>query len=298
MGAVALGRQQGDRLPLAISGGALHGQLIRLTVASAQVKSCLLLAGLFADAPTTVVEPAPTRDHTERMLRAQGARIEADGLSRTIWPVERLAPVDVDVPGDFSSAAYWLTLACIHPDARVTVKNVGLNPLRTGLLDTLSEMGARIRIDNLHETGGEPVGDLTAESSELRGVEVGGERIPRMVDEVPLLAVAALFARGDTTVRDAAELRVKESDRLATTSRELQRLGGSVDERDDGLLIRGGRRLVQGDVETHLDHRLAMCLAVAGLAGDGAVIGGAEVASVSYPRFWDDARALGGAIAS
>jgi 3-phosphoshikimate 1-carboxyvinyltransferase len=296
MGATVLGRQQGDRLPLAISGGELRGQIFRPAAASAQVKSCLLLAGLFADGPTTVIEQAATRDHTERMLGAQGARLEIEGLARTIWPVERLAPIVVDVPGDFSSAAYWLTLACVHPDARVTIRNVGLNPFRTGLLDTLSEMGARISVEKARQTGGEPIGDVTAESSELRGVEVGGERIPRMVDEVPLLAVAALFARGATVVRDAAELRVKESDRLATTARELARLGASIEERDDGLLIRGGRRLVEAEVETHLDHRLAMCLAVAGLAGAGAVVRGADVASVSYPSFWDDARALGAAI--
>ena len=295
-GATILGRRGGDLLPLAISGGSLRGRVHRPSVASAQVKSALLLAGLFAAGPTTVVEVASTRDHTERLLRAQGVRVEQDGLAVTVWPTERLAPVDVTVPGDFSSAAYWLVLACLHPDARILVQGVGLNPGRIGLLETLRAMGARLSVQRERLEGGEPVGDVLAESSSLRGIEIGGDLVPRMIDEVPLLAVAAAFASGRTRVRDAAELRVKESNRLATTATELNRLGASVRELDDGFEIEGGRRLAQAAVSGHGDHRLVMCLAVAGLAGGGAEIHGAEAADVSYPAFWGQARSLGASV--
>jgi 3-phosphoshikimate 1-carboxyvinyltransferase len=296
MGATILGRQDGDRLPLAIRGGRLRGMEHRPRVASAQVKSALLLAGLFGDDHTTVIEVAPTRDHTERMLRTQGVRVDQNGPAVTVRPPERLAAIDLTVPGDFSSAAYWLALACAHPDARVTVRGVGLNPGRTGLLEVLAGMGARVRVGAERLAGGEPVGDVTAESSELRGVEVSGELVPRLIDEVPLIALLATFARGTTRIRDAAELRVKESDRIATTARELSRLGGVVRALDDGLEIVGGHRLRSAEVDSHGDHRLAMCLAIAGLAAGGADIAGAGAADVSYPSFWDHARALGGGV--
>lgn len=297
MGATVLGRQRGELLPLAIVGGGLRSMEHRPSVASAQVKSCLLLAGLYANGPTTVVEQAATRDHTERMLRAQGARVEVDGLGVTVWPPSSaLAPLNLAVPGDISSAAFWITLACIHPDARITVRGVGLNPGRTGLLDVLGAMGARITIDHERLEGGEPVGDVTAESSDLRATEIGGDLIPRTIDEIPLLAVAALFARGTTRIRDTAELRVKESDRLATTARELGRLNGSVCELPDGLEIVGASRLQRAEVSSHGDHRLAMCLAVAGLAGPGVDIAGASAADVSYPSFWAQARQLGATV--
>jgi 3-phosphoshikimate 1-carboxyvinyltransferase len=296
IGATILGRRGGNYLPLAISGGRLRGALHRPTVASAQVKSALLLAGLYGDAPTTVVEVAATRDHTERMLRAQGVRVEQDGLAVTVWPPSRLEPVDVLVPGDFSSAAYWLVLACLHPDARLVVRGVGLNPGRTGLLDVLRSMGARITVEQERLEGGEPVGDLVAESSELRAAEIGGDLIPRLIDEVPLLAVAAALASGTTRIRDAAELRVKESDRLATTASELGRLGVTVREQSDGLEIVGQARFQPASVSSHGDHRLAMCLSVAGLAGAGVEVQQADAASVSYPGFWDQAAALGASV--
>jgi len=296
MGATILGRRGGDRLPLAITGGHLVAGEYRPSVASAQVKSALLLAGLFADGPTTVVERAPTRDHTERMLRAQGARVDQDGLAITIWPPQQLEPLHLEVPGDVSSAYYWLTLACLHPDARVTIEGVGLNPGRTGLIEVLRSMGAQIRVEHERLEGGEPVGDLVAESSQLRAIEVGGEMIPRMVDEVPLLAVAALFATGTTRIRDARELRVKESDRLATTASELTRLGGAIRELPDGLEINGSPRLESGTVTSHGDHRLAMCLAVAGISGPGVLLSGATAADVSYPAFWHQARELGATV--
>jgi 3-phosphoshikimate 1-carboxyvinyltransferase len=297
MGATVLGRRGGELLPLAIIGGGLRGMEHRPSVASAQVKSCLLLAGLYANGTTTVVERAATRDHTERMLRAQGARLEVNGAAVSVWPVsDELAPLNLAIPGDLSSAAFWITLACIHPDARVTVRGVGLNPGRTGLLEVLKAMGARLTIDCERLEGGEPVGDVTAESSELRAAEIGGDFVPRAIDEIPLIAVAALFARGTTRIRDAAELRVKESDRLATTAGELGRLGGVVRELPDGLEIVGGSRPRRAEVSSHGDHRLAMCLAVAGLAGAGADIEGASAADVSYPSFWDQARYLGATV--
>jgi 3-phosphoshikimate 1-carboxyvinyltransferase len=293
MGATILGRHDGDRLPLAIQGAHLRGQEHLPEVASAQVKSAILLAGLYADGPTTVVERAETRDHTERILRAQGVRVDKDGLAVTVWPAPSLRPLSLEVPGDTSSAAFWVTLACLHPSATITVRGIGLNPGRTGLFDVLSAMGARIAIVNERLQGGEPVGDITAQSSVLHSVEVGGSDIPRLIDEVPLLAVAALFARGTTRIRDAAELRVKESDRLASTAAMLGRLNGQIRELPDGLEIRGGSALACAEVQSFGDHRLAMCLAVAGLAGSGVDILNAQAASVSYPSFWDDAKTLG-----
>jgi 3-phosphoshikimate 1-carboxyvinyltransferase len=296
MGASILGRCGGDRLPLAITGGYLQAREHHPEVASAQVKSALLLAGLYADGPTTVVETAATRDHTERMLRAQGVSVDQDGLAVTVWPPERLRAVDLLVPADPSAAAYWLTLACIHPDARVSLRGVGLNPGRRGLLDVLLAMGAKITISNERLQGGEPVGDLTAETSELRGVDVGGDLVPGLIDEVPLLAVAALFASGTTRVRDAGELRLKESDRLTATAAELNRFNGCVRELPDGLEIEGQRRPRWAEVDSHADHRLAMSLAVAGMAAAGAEIHGADAAAVSYPSFWNEARRLGAAL--
>ena len=297
MGATILGRLNGDRLPLAIRGGELRGCEHHPAVASAQVKSALLLAGLYAAGPTTVVEVSPTRDHTERLLRAQGVRLEQDGVGVTLWPPgQKLNPVDLSVPGDPSSAAYWIALACIHPDAQIRVRGVALNPGRVGFFDVLQVMGGRVAISNLRSEGGEPVGDLTAESSDLSGLEVGGDLIARLIDEVPLLAVTALFATGATRIRDAIELRVKESDRLSTTARELSRMGASVQELPDGLVIEGGRSLGFAEVDSHADHRLAMCLAVAGMAAQGVAVRGADACSVSYPSFWDHAEQLGAVI--
>ncbi|MDE3076350.1 MAG: 3-phosphoshikimate 1-carboxyvinyltransferase, partial [Chloroflexota bacterium] len=191
----------GETLPLTIRGGQLHGIEYAPEVASAQVKSCVLLAGLLASSATTVIEPVPTRDHTERLLRAQGARVEVDGPSITVHPPRQLKAVDIDVPGDFSSAAFWLVAGLLFPDATVTAVNVGMNESRTGLLDVLAEMGARIDVQNRRDVGGEPVADLTAHGGELRGTSVGGTIIPRLIDEVPILAVAAALASGETTIR-------------------------------------------------------------------------------------------------
>lgn len=294
MGARIVGRRGGRYAPLAIDGGELAAIEYRAPVASAQIKSCILLAGLRADGVTTVHAPAASRDHTERMLAAQGAEVTVDGASVSIRGGARLSAVDVVVPGDFSSAAYWLALGCLHPDAVVTVRNVGTNPGRTGFLDILREMGADVSVVDEHDVAGEPRADLVARSSRLRGATISGDIVPRAIDELPLVAVLALFAEGTTVIRDAAELRVKESDRIASLARELSRLGGEVEERDDGLAIRGGRTLEDATCETYGDHRLAMSLAVAGLVGPRVAIIGAECASVSYPDFWEHARALSG----
>ena len=294
MGARISGRHGDTLAPLAISGGDLRGIEHTMPVASAQVKSALLLAGLSASGPTVLHQPALSRDHTERMLRAMGAAVDEDGLTLTLHPAN-LHPVDVVVPSDISSAAFWLVAGCCHPDADVVVEGVGINPSRTGILDALETMGANITLENEREEGGEPVADLHVRSCQLRGTEIAGDLIPRLIDEIPVLAVAACFAEGETVIRDAQELRVKESDRLASTASLLTALGARVEERPDGLVIQGMGRLHGAAVPSYDDHRLAMAMAVAGLAASTEVtVEGAEAASVSYPNFWDHLNLLAG----
>ncbi len=287
MGAKISGRNGDTLAPLAISGGHLRGIEYAMPVASAQVKSALLLAGLNASGPTVLHQPALSRDHTERMLRAMGATVDEDGLTLTLHP-GTLQSVDVVVPSDISSAAFWLVAGCCHPDADVTVEGVGINPSRTGILEVLEGMGADISLENEREEGGEPVADLHVRTGQLKGIEIGGDMIPRMIDEVPVVAVAACFAEGTTVIRDAQELRIKESDRLTSTASLLTALGAHVEERPDGLLIQGTGRLNGATVPSYGDHRLAMAMAVAGLAASSeVVVQGAESASVSYPDFWN-----------
>jgi 3-phosphoshikimate 1-carboxyvinyltransferase len=287
-GARIQGRDGGRLAPLTVTPVAsLTGVEHSLSVASAQVKSSLLLAGLFADGPTSVVEPARTRDHTERMLRAMGGNLQQDGLRCTIAPSD-VRCVDVPVPGDFSSAAYWLVLGVLHPRAEVRVRDVGANPSRTGLLTILERMGANVAVENRREIAGEPVADLVAWSSQLRGTSVQGELVPLAIDELPLVALLGLFAEGDTVVRDAAELRAKESDRLAVVAEGLQHLGGAVTATADGWRISGGSGLRGGEVDAHDDHRMAMLFALAGAVGEGAAIRGAESVAISYPAFWEE----------
>lgn len=288
----------GDNLPpLVIRGGALHGISYATPVASAQVKSAVLLAGLYAAGATTVIEPAASRDHTERLLRAMGAAISIDGLAVTVRPpAGELAPLDLRIPGDISAAAFWLVAALTHADAEITLRDVGMNPTRTGIIDVLRQMGGDIEVLEERSQGGEPVANLVARSSRLRGVEVRGAIIARLIDEVPALALAAARAAGDTMIADAAELRVKESDRIATTARELRRFGVEVDEHLDGMTIHGGARLRGATCTPDGDHRLAMTVAVAGLlAGGDSVVEDAGCVAVSYPTFWQDLAALSGA---
>ncbi|MAG36054.1 MAG: 3-phosphoshikimate 1-carboxyvinyltransferase [Dehalococcoidia bacterium] len=293
MGARIVARNDNRFLPMALSPARLQAIEYELPVASAQLKSSLLLAGLQAAGTTVLHEPAASRDHTERMLRAQGASLLTEDQHLTLEGDASLEAVDVAVPGDISSAAFWLVAALVHPQARITIRGVGINPGRTGLLDVLIEMGGSLTLANRRQAGGEPVADITAESSHLRGARVGGELIPRLLDEVPILALAAVLAEGTTTIHDAAELRVKESDRLAAVARELTVLGGQVEELPDGLVIRGKRGLAGGKADAHSDHRLAMMACIAGLvSADPVLIGGTETVEVSYPGFWHDLERL------
>ena len=295
LGADVSARAGGRLPPLVVRGRRLRGARVETPVASAQVKSSLLLAALGAGGPTTVVEPAPSRDHSERMLSAMGANVVQDGAAVTLTPSDGdIEALDVTVPGDISAAAPWIVAATVHPDAELTLTGVGVNPTRIGLLDVLREMGADIELLEQRSSGGEPVADLVVRSSALRGVEVGGALVPRAIDELPLVALAGALAEGETVIRDAAELRVKESDRVATTAAVLRAFGVELEERDDGMVVQGGARLRGARVSSAGDHRLAMLAAVAGLLAEGeTVIDGAAAVAVSYPAFWTEFARLG-----
>jgi 3-phosphoshikimate 1-carboxyvinyltransferase len=286
--------------PLTITGGNLRGIDYHLPVASAQVKSAILLAALYAEGQTTVHEPGPGRDHTERMLRAQGVNLKVrDNAVTLVPPAQLLAPFSLTVPADFSSAAFPLVAALLVPGADLRLTGIGVNPTRTGLLHVLRQMGAEIIWQNQSEQGGEPVADLVARggSGRLQGVEVSGDTVVRMIDEFPILAVAATQAEGKTVVRDARELRVKESDRIAAVVGELRKLGASIEERDDGFVVQGPTRLRGTPVLGHGDHRLAMALVVAGLvAGGETVVEGTEVIGDSFPGFVSLMQSLGAEI--
>jgi 3-phosphoshikimate 1-carboxyvinyltransferase len=259
----------GGRAPLRIHGRRLRGHDHHLAVASAQVKSALLLAGLNADGPTIVRQPGPARDHTERMLAAMGAEIATHELVVTLSLGGSLAPLAVDIPGDLSSAAFLLVAATLVPGSQLTIAGVGVNPTRTGLLDVLDAMGAHIRLEGRREQGHEPVADLTVRPAALTAARVGGPTVVRMIDEFPVLAVAATQADGTTLVSDASELRVKETDRIATVVAELQKMGAQIEALPDGFRVEGPRPLRGATVDSHGDHRLAMALAVAGLVASG-----------------------------
>jgi 3-phosphoshikimate 1-carboxyvinyltransferase len=280
-----------DRLPpLEIEAAPLHGITYELPVASAQVKSCLLFAALLAAGETRVVEPLPTRDHSERMLRAAGAQVSRDGDAVIVAPAECLEPGRIVVPADFSSAAFLIVAATIVPGSDLILHDVGLNPTRTGLLTILERMGAgAIEITPRGEEGGEPIGDIRVGHSELHGCEVAGADVPVAIDELPLVALAACFAAGTTTIREAAELRRKESDRIATVTDALRALGGSVEPTEEGMVIEGGGGLLGGSIDSHGDHRIAMLGAIAGAASrDGVEVAGMSAAEVSYPGFEAD----------
>ncbi|HKZ04414.1 MAG TPA: 3-phosphoshikimate 1-carboxyvinyltransferase [Methylomirabilota bacterium] len=302
MGATVVGRREGSRLPLAVRGARpLKALTYASPVASAQVKTALLLAGLWADGPVTVREPAPSRDHTERMLGGFGARLAVTPDGVTLTPGAPLAGQPVAVPGDISSAAFFLVAGALMPAGELTVAHVGTNPTRTGVLEVLAAMGATIRPEAVGGAGSaaEPAADLVVRGGALRATEVGGALVPRLIDEVPILAVAAALAEGVTEIRDAAELRVKESDRIRAIATELGKMGARVTERPDGLRIAGPTRLRGAVVTSGGDHRMAMALVIAGLLADGeTVVEDTDCIATSFPGFLTAVNDLAGSPAA
>ena len=288
MGAQIWGRKNNSLAPLAIQGQQLQPIHYNSPIASAQVKSCILLAGLMVEGQTVVTEPALSRDHSERMLKAFGAELSVDPETNsvTVTGPAKLQGQTVIVPGDISSAAFWLVAGAIVPGSELLIENVGVNPTRTGVLEVLEMMGADISMENQRSVAGEPVADLRVRYSQLKGCQIAGNVIPKLIDEIPILAVAAVFASGTTVIRDAEELRVKESDRIAVMASQLNRMGANVTELPDGLEITGGTPLTGTEVDSYTDHRIAMSLAIAALNAEGTTtINRAEAAAISYPDF-------------
>ena len=296
MGAVIRGREDNTLAPLEFDGGSLKGIDYDLPVASAQLKSAILLAGLRAEGQTSIAQPEASRDHTERMLTAMGADLTVDGLNVTVMQSD-IDCVDVEVPGDISSAAFWIVAGLIHPNAEVVVKRVGINPTRAGVLTALQDMGANIELVHRRDVAGEPVADIVASTSNLRGTELAGSIMPLLMDEVPIIAVAAAMAEDETVIRDAAELRVKETDRISATVDWLVAAGVEAETRDDGMAIVGSGRIAGGTYQSQDDHRIAMALGIAGLVADDPItIVEASCASISYPEFWDELQSVGGIV--
>lgn len=287
MGADITSLKGNDCAPLRICGGQLHGIAYKSPVASAQVKSCVLLAGLYADAPTSVTEPVLSRNHTELMLAGFGAHVASSGTTATIEPEPDLNGMKIEVPGDISSAAYFLAAGLMIPNSEILIKNVGINPTRDGILRVAKEMGGDITILNEKTSGGEPTCDLLVRSSSLKGVTIGGKIIPTLIDEIPMIAVMACFAEGITTIKDAQELKVKESNRIDTVVTNLKAMGAHIEATDDGMIIEGGYPLHGAVIDSHLDHRIAMSFAIGALGADGETrIEGAECVKISYPEFY------------
>ena len=290
MGAQIYGRQQNQKLPITIvpAGKKLQGMRYESPVASAQVKSAILLAGMYAEGDTTVVEPFTSRDHTERMLEAFGVHTEQDGTAVTIHPVTEFeAPESIEVPGDISSAAYWLVAGAIVPGSSLLLRNVGINPTRTGILDVLQDMGAKIELLNERTSGGEAAADIRITAGALHGTTFGAQIMPRLIDEIPVIAVAALLAEGDTVITGAGELRVKETDRLQAITDQFNKLApGAVEGTEDGLVIHGGRPIQSASAFSYDDHRIAMSLAILGAAGEGVTIENPDCVNISYPTFY------------
>ena len=286
MGAQIMGQQGGNLAPLIMRGGQLQGQTFRTTVPSAQVKSAIILAGLRASGETRVEEPALSRDHTERMLRGFGVEVQSLGTESWVRGGGRLTGQTILVPGDISSAAFFLVLGSLVGSGEIILPDVGVNPTRTGILDVLQAMGADIELSDVSDVCGEPRATLRVRPARLKGIEIGGTVIPRLIDEIPILAVAASFAEGETVIRDAAELRIKESDRIRSVAEGLTALGVKIDELPDGLRIQGQSSLRGGVANSLGDHRLAMAWAIAGLlSNEGVSVENMEAAEVSYPDF-------------
>ncbi len=292
MGAQITGRRDNTLPPLCIRGGRLRGIRYVMPVASAQVKSAILLAGLFADAPVTLVEPLPSRDHTERMLQAMGARIDREGNEVTVHPAGRLRPMTIAVPGDVSSASFFIALAACVPGSELRIPGIGVNPFRTGVLSVLRRMGADLRLEGERDEGGEPVADIVVRGRGLAATEVAPEEVPALIDEIPVLCAAAAMAEGRTEIRGAGELRVKESDRIGAMVAELSALGVSCGEYPDGLWVKGPARIeVGGRADSHGDHRIAMSLAVLSAAsGVRFDVGDTACVGTSFPGFFDRLR--------
>ena len=275
--------------PLRIKGAPLHGIDYYSRVSSAQVKSCILLAGLYADGTTRVTEPSLSRNHTELMLKSFGADIVSEGNTSGIRPVQELYGQKISVPGDISSAAYFIAAGLIVPGSEIFVKNVGINPTRDGFLRVCEAMGADLTLFNKRENGGEPVSDILVKYSSLKGTVIEGDLIPTLIDEIPMIAVMACFAEGTTVIRDAAELKVKESDRISVMTDNLTRMGAKITATDDGMIIEGGTLLHGAKIDTHLDHRIAMSFAIAAMATDeDTIISDADCVKISYPNFYED----------
>ena len=285
---------ENEYCPLYITGTKLHGIDYKMPVASAQVKTAIILAGLYADGETVIHEIEKSRDHTELMLSAMGADLTVDNLDITVKPTNDLTAVNVDVPGDISSSAFFLVLGAIMPNSQITVTNVGINPTRTGIIDVLKDMGADITLENVHTSAGETVADITVRSSSLKGTTVGGDIIPRLIDELPIIAVAAVFADGQTVIKDAQELKVKETNRIRAVVDEFNKCGIDITETDDGMIINGGKSIHGADFKTYGDHRMAMSLTVLAQLADGeSTLDDSDCACVSYPTFFDDFYKLG-----
>lgn len=285
---------ENEYCPLYITGTKLHGIDYKMPVASAQVKTAIILAGLYADGETVIHEIEKSRDHTELMLSAMGADLTVDNLDITVKPTNDLTAVNVDVPGDISSAAFFLVLGAIMPNSQITVTNVGINPTRTGIIDVLKDMGADITLENVHTSAGETVADITVRSSSLKGTTVGGDIIPRLIDELPIIAVAAVFADGQTVIKDAQELKVKETNRIRAVVDEFNKCGIDITETDDGMIINGGKSIHGADFKTYGDHRMTMSLTVLAQLADGeSTLDDSDCACVSYPTFFDDFYKLG-----
>ena len=289
MGADIVSLRDNNCAPLRINGSPLHGIHYHSKVASAQVKSCILLAGLYADEITSVTEPSVSRNHTELMLRGFGANVTCKDKTASIKPAPELFSQKIEVPGDISSAAYFIAAGLIVPGSEILVKNVGINPTRDGIIRVCQAMGADITLLNIHENGGEPVADILVRHSSLKATVIEGEMIPTLIDEIPMIAVMACFAKGTTIIKDAAELKVKESDRITVMAENLSRMGAHITATDDGMIIEGGFPLHGAEIDSHLDHRIAMSFAIAALAAEGETsIKNADCVKISYPNFYED----------
>lgn len=289
MGASFDSKNKNNCAPFTIHGGNLHGIHYDSPVASAQVKSSILLAGLYADGKTSVTEPQLSRNHTELMLSGFGATIISEGTTATIEPDPSLAGQKIAVPGDISSAAYFIAAGLITPGSEILIQNVGTNPTRDGILQVAKAMGGNVTLLNERTVSGEPVADLLIKSSNLKATEVGGDLIPTLIDEIPVIAVMACFAEGTTIIKDAQELKVKESDRIAVVTENLKAMGADIEATDDGMIIRGGKSLHGALIQTHMDHRIAMSFAVAGINADGeTTFSDASCVDISYPGFFQD----------